>query len=297
MPPWLRKLALTAHVTFSLSWIGAVAAFLLLALAGLTSTDEQMVRSAYLSMDLIGWRLIVPLCFAALLTGVLQGLATPWGLFRHYWVLLKLATTALLTLLLMVHMQPTRRLAAVASQSAVPGNALHALQVQLAVDAAAALLALIAVATLAIYKPRGVTPYGARRLALKAPGEQNSAVGMPLWVKLFLLIGILSLIAVRTLSGAGAHHGAGDEAQCFDRHVVAGRPARRARDLDLALHAGTVVAGPQAGEVDRARVGKAPDEFAVLPAHRGCLRRHALARRPPTNPLGIQSCDRGGASR
>ena len=209
MPPWLRKLALAAHLTFSLGWMGAVAAFLLLAVAGLTSSEEQMVRSAYLSMDLVGWRLIVPLCFAALLTGIVQALGTPWGLFRHYWVLLKLATTAVLTLLLIVHMQPTRRLAALAAQTAVSGGGLHALQVQLTVDAAAALLALLVVVTLAIYKPRGVTPYGARRLGPKAAGEHDSSGGMPLWVKIFLLVGILSLIAVRTLSGAGAHHGAG----------------------------------------------------------------------------------------
>ncbi len=37
MPPQLRKLALTVHVTASVGWLGAVAAFLALAIAGLTS--------------------------------------------------------------------------------------------------------------------------------------------------------------------------------------------------------------------------------------------------------------------
>lgn len=206
MPPSLRKLALTAHVIFSVSWLGAVAAFLLLAVAGLASASAQAVRAAYLSMDLVGWRLIVPLCFASLLTGLVQGLGTPWGLFRHYWVLLKLATTAVLTLLLMVHMQPTRRLAAVAAQSAVSGPALHSLQIQLAVDAGAALLALIAVVALALYKPRGMTRYGARKLR----GDPSSA-RMPLWAKAFLIAAIVSLLGVRTLSGAGAHHAAASE--------------------------------------------------------------------------------------
>src|SRR5581483_8472506 len=157
MTSWLRKLALTAHVTFSVSWLGAVAGFLALAVAGLISTDEQRVRSACMSMDLIGWLVIVPLCLASLLSGLVQALGTPWGLFRHYWVLLKLVVTGALTILLMVHMQPTRRLAAVAAQTAVSGADLHQLQIQLAVDAAAALVALLAVVTLAVYKPRGVT--------------------------------------------------------------------------------------------------------------------------------------------
>ena len=34
MGPWLRKAVLTAHVTSSLGWFGAVAAFLALAIAG-----------------------------------------------------------------------------------------------------------------------------------------------------------------------------------------------------------------------------------------------------------------------
>lgn len=39
MTPGLRKLSLTAHVTTSVGWFGAVAAFLVLALAGLNSDN------------------------------------------------------------------------------------------------------------------------------------------------------------------------------------------------------------------------------------------------------------------
>lgn len=208
MSPGARKFALTAHVTFSVAWLGAVAGFLALALAGLTSASEQMVRSAYISMDLIGWLVIVPLCFASLLTGLVQALGTPWGLFRHYWVLMKLAVTAALTILLMVHMQPTRRLAAVAAEAAVSGGDLHQMQVQLAIDAASALVGLLVVITLAIYKPSGVTRYGARRLRARGSDEASAPSGrMPKWVIVFIVAAIVSLIAVRTLSGAGHHHG------------------------------------------------------------------------------------------
>src|SRR5438876_11267704 len=70
MTPSLRKFALTAHVTFSVGWFGAVAAFLALAIAGLTAQDPPMVRAAYLAMAFIGWWVIVPCSFAALLTRV-----------------------------------------------------------------------------------------------------------------------------------------------------------------------------------------------------------------------------------
>ena len=39
------------HVTSSVGWLGAV--------AGLTSQDVQIVRAAYLAMELIGWFVIV----------------------------------------------------------------------------------------------------------------------------------------------------------------------------------------------------------------------------------------------
>ncbi len=45
MTPRLRKFGLTAHVTTSVSWLGAVAGFMALAAAGLASHDAQTVRA------------------------------------------------------------------------------------------------------------------------------------------------------------------------------------------------------------------------------------------------------------
>ena len=52
MTPAMRKFVLTAHITSSVGWLGAVAAFLALSIAGLTSPDTQRVRAAYLAMDM-----------------------------------------------------------------------------------------------------------------------------------------------------------------------------------------------------------------------------------------------------
>ncbi|HZO53716.1 MAG TPA: hypothetical protein VFB63_13455 [Bryobacteraceae bacterium] len=59
MTPLVRKFALTAHVTSSVGWLGLVAGFLALAVAGLTSQNPQMVRAVYLAMELIAWCVIV----------------------------------------------------------------------------------------------------------------------------------------------------------------------------------------------------------------------------------------------
>ena len=60
MTPGARKFALTAHVSSSVGWLGAVAAFLVLSIAGLTSHDAETVRAAYVAMNLVGQFMIVP---------------------------------------------------------------------------------------------------------------------------------------------------------------------------------------------------------------------------------------------
>ncbi|MGQ0601880.1 MAG: hypothetical protein ACT4QE_09320 [Anaerolineales bacterium] len=163
MTPRLRKFVLTAHVTFAVGWLGAVAAFLALAIAGLTSQDAQMVRAAYLAMELIARFVIVPLSFAPLLTGPVLSLGTPWGLFRHYWILAKLLITILSTIILLVHMQPISLLAGAAAKTTLLSADIREMQIQMVVAAGAALLALLVATTLAVYKPRGMTPYGWRK--------------------------------------------------------------------------------------------------------------------------------------
>jgi hypothetical protein len=112
-------------VTFSAGWLGAIAAFLVLAVAGLTSQDAQTVRAAYLALNLIGWYVLVPCSLASLVTGLVQSLATEWGLFRHYWVLVKFLLTIAAVALLLVHMQPVERMsgAVAASTLSVPTSA------------------------------------------------------------------------------------------------------------------------------------------------------------------------------
>src|SRR5258708_7924902 len=104
MSPGVRKFALIVHLTSSVGWIGAVLAYLALGIAAVTSPDAQRVRAAWTAMDLTGWWAIVPLAIAALLTGLVMSLATHWGLFRPYWVLISPALTILCTVVLLLHM-------------------------------------------------------------------------------------------------------------------------------------------------------------------------------------------------
>ncbi len=163
MGPRLHKFVLTMHITSSVGWLGSVTGFLVLAVAGLTGQDSQVVRAAYLAMELVASFVIVPLSLASLLTGLVQALGTKWGLLRHYWIVFKLVINVVSTLLLLVHMQPITHLADVAARTTLASGDYFLLQVQLVADATYAVVALLVATTLSVYKPRGMTRYGWRK--------------------------------------------------------------------------------------------------------------------------------------
>lgn len=205
LTPAVRKFALTTHVTSSVGWLGAVAGFLALAIAGVSSDDPQMVRAAYLAMHLITWFVIVPLSFAALLTGLVQSLGTPWGLLRHYWIVAKLGLTVVATIILLAHTQPIEQAAIIAAQAVLSNSDLLPLRIQLIADAGAALMALLVATTLSVYKPWGLTSYG-RRNEGTASSVDRSSIGAS-WRRLWV-IGVIIVVAVFVflhLTGGGLH--------------------------------------------------------------------------------------------
>ena len=160
MTPGLRKFVLTAHVASSVGWLGAVVAYLALAVAALTNQDAQTVRAAWIAMGLTGRFVIVPLSLASLLIGLIQSLSTPWGLFRHYWVLVKFLLTVFATVILLLHMPTVSYFASVAVETdnanldGLWGELLHA---------GGGLLMLLVNTTLSVYQPRSMTRYGRRK--------------------------------------------------------------------------------------------------------------------------------------
>jgi hypothetical protein len=159
----IRKLVLTAHVTVSVGWLGSVVAYLALAIAGLESQDAQMVRAAYLSMELIGWNVIVPLALATVVTGLVQSLGTEWGLFRHYWIAVKFVMTVVAVLILLRHMPNVSRIARLAAETSFSADVFAKERIALIIHAAGGLLVLLAATVLSVFKPWGTTAYGRRK--------------------------------------------------------------------------------------------------------------------------------------
>src|SRR5918999_1305808 len=201
MTPRIRKFALTVHVTSSVGWLGAVAGFLALAIAALTSRGAETVRAAYIAMELTGWYVIVPFCLAALFTGLVMSLGTRWGLFRHYWVLMKFLISIIAALILFGFTQTLGSLGELAANRTLSLEQLRSLNQSPALHSGGGLLVLLITTILAVYKPWGMTRYGRRKQDSGAADPESSTnrgwrqhllLGVIVLVLLFLVLHLIS---------------------------------------------------------------------------------------------------------
>ena len=196
----VSKMMLTTHITFSVGWIGTFAAFLALSMVGLVSSDA-VVRSCYVAMEIVAWFVIIPFCLASLLTGLVQALGTHWGLFKHWWIFVKLVLTVIATLILILHMQPISYLAELATQKEGSFDELQGLRIRIVADAAAAILVLTAITTVSVYKPWGKIQSGISlpdfKATTKKPMGQYLIIGFALAFIIFFLLHLMK---------GGMHH-------------------------------------------------------------------------------------------
>src|SRR5260370_23885643 len=114
-------------------------------------------------MNLISRFVIIPVCFAALATGLLQALGTPWGLFRYYWILLKFGLAIFATFALLVHQfgvvaEVAKRVSGAAAETLFSLD-FGPLKTELVRAPSLAILLLLVAASLGVYKPCVLTRY------------------------------------------------------------------------------------------------------------------------------------------
>lgn len=158
--PW-RKLLLVLHVASSLGFLGAVAAFLALAITGATAPPD-LAYAVYQSMSVVTWQVIVPLASGTLLIGIVQSVGTPWGLFRYYWVIVKLVLTIIAVAVLMLQTPTIDALALAARGGNLEGYA--GARFSMTLHASGGAIVLLIATVLSVYKPRGLTNYGSNAL-------------------------------------------------------------------------------------------------------------------------------------
>jgi hypothetical protein len=216
MTPALRRFTFTTHITSSIGWVGAVLAFLALAIIGFTSDDPLKVRGAYLLMAPAAWLVLVPLAHASLLSGIVLSLGTTWGLFRYYWVVLKLGITIFATVILLIYMGTFREMAGVAADPVMDLSVVR--NASPIVHAILALILLLTATGLGVYKPLGMTDYGRRKLderrfavttlASTATQAVQEARSNEVWIYVAgaIAIGLALLVVILHLTGLSPTH-------------------------------------------------------------------------------------------
>lgn len=158
----VRKPLLAVHVISSVAWIGVELALIALGLTGMLSDDPDRVRAVYIAMGVLGWAFLPTVSVVALLSGVVLGLGTKWGLFRTGWVFAKLLITVPMTFMGIVFLNDRLQDAA---NEALSGNVsrwsdLGPERFPISYVPWFGLTLLVLATLLSVYKPRRVGPLG-----------------------------------------------------------------------------------------------------------------------------------------
>jgi hypothetical protein len=86
-----RKVWQLVHIVSAVGWLGIELCVLVLAVVGLTTDDPATRRTAYDAAVLLADALFLPVTVLMLVSGLVLGLGSRWGLLRYYWVAAKLA--------------------------------------------------------------------------------------------------------------------------------------------------------------------------------------------------------------
>ncbi len=160
-----RTALLTVHVAVSVGWLGLTGALVALEGVGLGTSDPSERAGIALALTVIVW-VLMPVVFAALASGLVLGLSTPWGLARYWWVLIKCGIAAALTVTGLVLMLP--RLHQVVGGEAEP------VRMEMLIGRSLALTLLLVATGLSVVKPWGKTPHGRAVSTSRIPKQRKA---------------------------------------------------------------------------------------------------------------------------
>jgi hypothetical protein len=88
--PAVRRAVLTAHIVAGVGLLGDVAAVLAINVRAATTADPELAATSYELLGMFTVLFGIPLSLGAMVTGILLGLGSKWGVVRHGWVAAKL---------------------------------------------------------------------------------------------------------------------------------------------------------------------------------------------------------------
>jgi hypothetical protein len=106
LSPRTRKSVLLVHIASAGAWLGVDVVMAVLVFTALGTDDDRTKALAFRALELVAVGPLLALGLLSLLTGVLLGLGSRYGLVRYWWVAIKLVLNLLLTGLVLVALAP-----------------------------------------------------------------------------------------------------------------------------------------------------------------------------------------------
>ncbi|TDD92219.1 hypothetical protein [Actinomadura rubrisoli] len=166
-----RRVWLTLHVGVSVGWLGLSLAMTTLAVAGATAGGHAVRHGAYELMHVFDLAIVIPSVVMAIATGLVVSLGTPWGVLKHWWVLLKLVIALVIPVIATVQSTWIEELRA---RTADPAGEPGGLGLTLVICMACYALLLWTAVALSVFKPGGKTRWG-RAASRPAPRRRTTA--------------------------------------------------------------------------------------------------------------------------
>lgn len=155
LPRAWRQVVLIVHLVSAGAWIGIDVIVAVLVLVGRFGTDLHTRSLAYQALAaFVVWPMLAS-GLVCLVTGVLLGLLTKWGLLRYWWVLVKLVLNLVLCTLILLALQPGMAEVAGYGRDLLGGTPDPDAVSQLFFPPAVSLTALTFATVLAVVKPWG----------------------------------------------------------------------------------------------------------------------------------------------
>ena len=156
-----RRTTLVVHIVSAGAWIGIDVIVAVLVLTGWFSNDAEVRSLAYRALaTFVVWPMLAA-GLISLVSGLVLGLGTKWGLVRYWWVAVKLVINLMLCTLILIALQPGMDEVSAYGEDLLTGNPDSAAVSSLFFPPAVSLSALTLATVLAVFKPWG--RIGARR--------------------------------------------------------------------------------------------------------------------------------------
>lgn len=151
----IRKWVLLLHIAAAGVWLGLDVVVAVLVFTARGTSEPQTAAFCYRALELLAiWPMVVA-ALASLVTGVVLGLGTKYGLLRYWWVAVKLVTNLVLSSLVIVLLRPGLHEAASYGRQIADGQAAAFDSSWLLFPPIVSTSALLFAMVLAVFKPWG----------------------------------------------------------------------------------------------------------------------------------------------